>query len=188
MLRLFLRVNGVTYSGMAEPFQVIIRVLSAFGAAAGVLVVVLAGLDGLEAFVEGTLAQLCWRAAGRGGRRDGRPGGRVGAVKGGGAELQGPAGGGGRAADWMMFRRDARVSSDTLVVSVATFSTSAGLLLYLVGGDGGALAAFSSFLMRWRRSLIMSAIVPSSSGPPASLMSESCKTSRSLRQGGGWPL
>lgn len=45
-------------SGIAEPSLVRIRVLSRFGGAAGMMVVVLAGLEGMVAFLEATLAQF----------------------------------------------------------------------------------------------------------------------------------
>lgn len=45
----------VISSVIAAPYLVIMRVLSRLGEAAGVLVVVVAGLDGLEAFLEANL-------------------------------------------------------------------------------------------------------------------------------------
>lgn len=49
--------RGAISSGIADPFLVTMRVLSRFGGAAGVLVVV-AGFDGLGAFLKPTLGQV----------------------------------------------------------------------------------------------------------------------------------
>lgn len=81
--------NGVTSSGIADPSLEIIKVLSRFAGVAGVEVV--AGLDGFGAFLDATLAQVCFRTAGGSGGGFGSPGGRVEAAGGGGAEPEGPA-------------------------------------------------------------------------------------------------
>lgn len=89
---------------------------------------VFAGFMGLVACLEATLAQVCRGTAAGGGSEAGRHGGQVGAAGRGGAELEEPVGGGGGAADWMILRRETLSSFATLLVSVASFSTSAGPL------------------------------------------------------------
>lgn len=121
-LRGLLGVIGVTSLGTAEPSRLLMRVLSCFSGAAGLLVVVLVGLEAFEGFLDATLAQVCWGGA------DGGWGGPVGSL---GGRL-GASGGGGGAADWMISKRESLCSSATLVVCVASFSTSAGLLRYSV--------------------------------------------------------
>lgn len=116
MLRWFLRVKQVISSGIAESSLMIMRVLSCSGGAAGVLVVLLAGLECLMTFLIATFDQVCWKATAGGGTRAGRPGGRIRAGGGGRAEREEPAGGGAGAADRMMLRRDNLSSSTTLVV------------------------------------------------------------------------
>lgn len=84
----------------------------------------LAVLDGLEAFLVATLAQVCWGAA------DGMLVEPKAAV----------LGSGGGAADLRVLSREAVSRFATLVVRVASFSTRAGKLWNASAG-GGSLAA-----------------------------------------------
>lgn len=63
-LRWLLTVNRWTSPVIANQAWEIINLLLSSGAAAGVVVVV--GLDGFVAFLEASLAHVCWGSAGRG--------------------------------------------------------------------------------------------------------------------------
>lgn len=144
--------------GMGVPFLVIIRVLSRYGGGAGVL----AGLEGMRAFLDATWAHLCSGKASGGGAGD-------------------VAGG---AADWRVLRRESLSNSASLVVRVASLCTGRVALWYLVGGGGGAWESLSSYFMRRMRTLMTSwnSLFEECSSP-MSLISNSYRVSRAL--GGG---
>ena len=52
--------TGEISSGIPVPSLVMVRVLSRLEGAAGALVVLLVGLEGFEAFLDATLAKVCW--------------------------------------------------------------------------------------------------------------------------------